>query len=442
MRLRLDRRAGDRRRGRVRHAAARRRAAAAGATRCSTRSSSPRRGCRPCSSRRRCRARRPTACRSRPARATARRRRSASASTGPAPSRSCSGRRASSSPRCPGTRPTPQARVHVFCHAVPGAWHAMGVMLSAAGSLQWFRDALRAGRPVRELVAEAERWAPGAEGLLFLPYLPGERTPHADPDARGAFVGLAAAARPRRAGPRGARGRRVRAARLARPAAPGSASSRRSAASRAAARAARLWLRIVASVLGMPLEPTAADEGSAYGAALLGGVAGGVFADVARGGRGLRPRPRHDRARPRVGRALRRAARALPGALSGPPRRGVRRAPPRPPSGRRSAGARRSRRADDRVADLGGAVAVLEVAPCGRTSESSRIASSRWWSSWTNVCSQPIMWPGGHQCSQNGWSGSETLHGPEAARPVAVGAVDLELVQPLEVERERAPSSR
>src|SRR5207244_4544948 len=67
---------------------------------------------------------------------------------------------------------------------------ARGVMLSAAGSLQWLRDAVAPGVPFAELVAEAEAWPPGAEGLVFLPYLAGERTPHADPDARGAFVGL------------------------------------------------------------------------------------------------------------------------------------------------------------------------------------------------------------------------------------------------------------
>src|SRR5204863_2212541 len=79
-----------------------------------------------------------------------------------------------------------EARVHAFCHAVPGTWHAMGVMLSAAGSLAWLRDAV--GAAYGELDAEAARWEPGAEGLLFAPYLAGERTPHADPDARGAFV--------------------------------------------------------------------------------------------------------------------------------------------------------------------------------------------------------------------------------------------------------------
>jgi xylulokinase len=173
----------------------------------------------------------------------------------------------------------PEARVHAFCHAVPGAWHAMGVMLSAAGSLRWLRDVAAPGEPFAELVAEADRWEPGAEGLTFLPYLSGERTPHADPNARGAFVGLSV---------RHDRGALVRAVLegvayglrdsldllVAMGAAP--------AVGRVSGGGARsdLWLRILASVLELPLERTVADEGAAYGAALLGGVAGGVWADV------------------------------------------------------------------------------------------------------------------------------------------------------------------
>ena len=173
----------------------------------------------------------------------------------------------------------PQARVHAFCHAVPGGWHAMGVMLSAAGSLQWFRDALAGAVPFSELDAQAALQAPGCEGLIFLPYLAGERTPHADPDARGAFVGLSL--------------RHDRAA-LVRAVLEGvayglrdslellSALGVRAEAGRVSGGGARsrLWLRIVASTLGLPLELTVLEEGSAYGAALLAGVAGGAFADV------------------------------------------------------------------------------------------------------------------------------------------------------------------
>jgi xylulokinase len=176
-----------------------------------------------------------------------------------------------------GYRTDPQARLHVFCHAVPDTWEAMGVMLSAAGSLRWLRDAV--GGSYDELVAEAERWPAGTEGLTFLPYLQGERTPHADPDARGAFVGLSL---------RHDRGALVRAV------LEGVAFGLRDSlellrelgveptVGRVSGGGARseLWLRIVASVLGIPLERTAVEEGAAYGAALLGGIAAGTFADA------------------------------------------------------------------------------------------------------------------------------------------------------------------
>ena len=89
-------------------------------------------------------------------------------------------------------RPTvePNGRLHAFCHAVPDRWHLMGVMLSAAGSLRWYRDAIAPGTGFGELVDEAAAVPAGSDGLLFLPYLSGERTPHPDPRARGAFVGL------------------------------------------------------------------------------------------------------------------------------------------------------------------------------------------------------------------------------------------------------------
>jgi xylulokinase len=170
-----------------------------------------------------------------------------------------------------------RARVHVFCHAVPETWHAMGVMLSAAGSLRWLRDAVAPGVPFDALLEEAGRWPPGCEGLLFAPYLAGERTPHADPDARAAFVGLSL---------RHDRGALVRAvlegvayalrdslellrelgvqAEVGRISGGGARSS--------------LWRRIVASVLDLPLETAAVEEGAAYGAALLAGCRAGTFA--------------------------------------------------------------------------------------------------------------------------------------------------------------------
>ena len=175
-----------------------------------------------------------------------------------------------------------QARVHAFCHAVPAAWHSLGVRLWAAGSLRWLRDAAAPGGDYAALVAEASAWEPGVEGLTFLPYLAGERTPHADPDARGAFCGLSL---------RHDRGALVRA--VLEGVAFGlrdgldlvseiSSPPSRPALARVSGGGARseLWLRIIASVLELPLQHTAVDEGASFGAALLGGVAAGVFADV------------------------------------------------------------------------------------------------------------------------------------------------------------------
>jgi xylulokinase len=178
----------------------------------------------------------------------------------------------------PEYRTDPQARLHVFCHAVPGVWHAMGVMLSAAESLRWLSEV--SGGGYVELLEQAAGWEPGSDGLLFAPYLAGERTPHADPDARGAFVGLT------RRHDRGAMTRAVLegvayglrdSLELLRELGVEATSGRISGGG---ARS-ELWRRIVATVLGTPLERAAgADEGAAFGAALLGGVASGVFADA------------------------------------------------------------------------------------------------------------------------------------------------------------------
>ena len=179
----------------------------------------------------------------------------------------------------PAYAPEPQARVHVFCHAVPDTWHAMGVMLSAAGSFDWLHGVL-AGPSFAELADEAARWPPETEGAFFTPYLSGERTPHADPDARAAFVGLSL--------------RHDRGA-LTRAVLEGVAYGLRDSlellrslgvqpeVGRVSGGGARsdLWVRIVASVLRLPLERTESEEGSAYGAALLAGVRAGDFADAA-----------------------------------------------------------------------------------------------------------------------------------------------------------------
>jgi xylulokinase len=176
----------------------------------------------------------------------------------------------------PGYAADREARVHAFCHALPQTWHAMGVMLSAAGSLQWLRDAIAPDVDFEVLVAEAERWPPGCEGLLFAPYLAGERTPHADPDVRGAFVGLSL---------RHDRGALVRAVlegvayglrdslELLRELGVGPEVGRISGGG---ARSP-LWRAIVASVLDLRVETAAAEEGSAYGAALLAGCATKTF---------------------------------------------------------------------------------------------------------------------------------------------------------------------
>ena len=174
----------------------------------------------------------------------------------------------------------PDGRVHSFCHAVPGRWHMMGVMLSAAGSLRWLRDAVAPGTTFDDLVAGAGEVEAGAEGLLFLPYLTGERTPHPDPDARGAFVGLTV---------------RHDLRHLTRAVLEGVAFGLRDGldlmtgagldtpsqirASGGGTRS-RLWRQILADVLEADIVTVTTEEGAAYGAALLAGVGAGWFGDV------------------------------------------------------------------------------------------------------------------------------------------------------------------
>ena len=174
----------------------------------------------------------------------------------------------------------PQGRLHAFCHAVPGKWHFMGVTLSAAGSLQWYRDTVAPADSFEAVVGEAERAPAGSEGLLFLPYLSGERTPYPDPLARGSFVGLTL---------------RHRRAHLARAVLEGVAFSMRDCFAllqgaglgdveevRIAGGGARgaLWRRIVASALRLPMVTVTSTEGAAYGAALLAGVGAGAWPSV------------------------------------------------------------------------------------------------------------------------------------------------------------------
>jgi len=182
-------------------------------------------------------------------------------------------------------RPTmdPQGRVHTFCHAVPDRWHVMGVTQAAGLSLRWFRDLL-AGSPnyqksYEELIAEAAATPAGADGLLWAPYLMGERTPHLDPRARGALVGLIA---------NHTRGHVVRAI------LEGVAFSLKDTLAlfdemevpvrsiRLGGGGARstLWQQIQADIYGQEVEIVEAEEGAAHGAALLAGVAHGVWNSV------------------------------------------------------------------------------------------------------------------------------------------------------------------
>jgi xylulokinase len=183
--------------------------------------------------------------------------------------------------------PDPSGRVHAFCHAVPGAWHLMSVTLSAGGSLSWWRDVV--GGEFDALVSEASAVEPGSEGLVFLPYLTGERTPHLDPEAGGGFVGLTV---------RHGRGHLTRAVM------EGVAFSMLDGLEimrglgtpdddvRAVGGGARspLWLQLQADVYGRSIRRTVIDEGPAYGAALLAGVAAGAFADVEEAGARVRLR--------------------------------------------------------------------------------------------------------------------------------------------------------
>lgn len=172
----------------------------------------------------------------------------------------------------------PDGRVHGFCHAVPGTWHAMGVMLSAAGSLRWFRDTLAADRSYPELDALAATAPAGASGLVFLPYLTGERTPHPDPTARGAFVGLTV---------------RHGLGHLTRAVMEGVAFGLRDSVEllrgmlalgeiRVAGGGAQsdLWVQVLADVLDQPVRVVGSVEAAAHGAAMLAATSQGWFASV------------------------------------------------------------------------------------------------------------------------------------------------------------------
>jgi xylulokinase len=174
----------------------------------------------------------------------------------------------------------PRGRVHAFCHAVPERWHLMSVMLSAAGSLRWYRDALTPGVGFDQLVAEASAVGPGSDGLWFLPYLTGERSPHPDPHARGAFIGLTVAHDRRhltRAVLEGvAYGLRDGLDLMLAAGMSGPSVVRASGGGLAS----ELWRQILADVLGTAIAGVGTTEGAAYGAALLAVPAGGLAGSV------------------------------------------------------------------------------------------------------------------------------------------------------------------
>jgi len=174
----------------------------------------------------------------------------------------------------------PRGRVHAFCHAVPGRWHMMSVMLSAAGSLRWFRDALAPGMEFADLVASAAEVPPGSDGLWFLPYLTGERSPHADPLARGAFVGLTLAHDRRhltRAVLEGvAFGLRDGLDLMIGAGMPAPDQIRASGGGTASP----LWRQILADVLGAEIATVNTSEGAAYGAGLLAAVGAAWYPSV------------------------------------------------------------------------------------------------------------------------------------------------------------------
>jgi xylulokinase len=174
----------------------------------------------------------------------------------------------------------PALRLHLFCHALPDRWHHEAAILAAGLSLRWLRDNVLVGMTYQEIADAAAAVAPGAEGLFFLPHLAGERTPHMDPAATGAFVGLTL--------------RHTR-AHLARAVMEGvvfalrqglelmlalGAPAERIVASGGAS-VHPLWLQLQADIFGRPLCRTETVEAAAVGAALLAGVGAGVYADVA-----------------------------------------------------------------------------------------------------------------------------------------------------------------
>jgi xylulokinase len=172
-----------------------------------------------------------------------------------------------------------QGRVHTFCHAVPGKWHVMGVTQGAGLSLQWFRNNLAPGVAYDELMKEAASAPAGSQGLFWLPYLMGERTPHLDALARGGWIGLTA---------------KHKRADLIRSIIEGVSYSQkdclvlveelgaeaRSVRTSGGGAQSPFWRQILADILAKPVVTLASQEGSAYGAALLAMAGTGAYASV------------------------------------------------------------------------------------------------------------------------------------------------------------------
>ena len=183
----------------------------------------------------------------------------------------------------------PLGRLHSFCHAVPGKWHLMGVTLTAGGALRWFRDTLcqdeitearlKGVDPYDIIIGKATGVPPGSEGLIFLPYLAGERNPHADANARGAFLGLSlrhTRAHMTRAVLEGVIMNLKRCMELGQEA---GITATQLSLSGGGARSV-IWQQIAADIFGIDVVRNGVDEGPAYGAAILAAVGTGLFDSV------------------------------------------------------------------------------------------------------------------------------------------------------------------
>ena len=191
----------------------------------------------------------------------------------------------------PAPRIDPQARLHTFCHALDETWYSMGVVLSAGGSLRWFRDVAQSGDQALsydQITSEAANIPVGSQGVTFLPYLSGERTPHAAPNARGVFFGLSLG---------------TTRADLSRAVLEGitfalrdsmellleiGIEPRRVRVTGGGARS-RFWLQMLADVMNVPIWTVRSDAGPAYGAAILAGAGTNLFESAAETAKSFAP---------------------------------------------------------------------------------------------------------------------------------------------------------